>query len=148
MRITQEADYALRIVTMLAETDSICGAAEIAAQTGVPERFTHKILRKLMQNGTLQSFPGAKGGYRLFVRPGEITMLDVIEQIDGPLAISKCADEEYVCSKNGLCKEQCIYHRIFDAVSADLSQKFKKITIAEIIHSGPNLSEILNIIIS
>lgn len=146
MRITQEADYALRIVTMLAESDFICGAGEIAGRTGVPERFTHKILRKLMQGGLLQSYSGAKGGYSLKRSPSELTMLDVIEMIDGPLAISKCAGDTYICSKNGTCKEQCIYHQIFDRLSSDLAQKLRRLTIAEIINSSTDFSKILNTI--
>ena len=95
MRITQEADYALRIVTSLARSGTVCGAAELAESEGVPPRFAHKILRKLMQGGMIKSHPGAKGGYSLNILPEQLTMLDVIELIEGPFALSKCADEIY-----------------------------------------------------
>ena len=146
MRITQEADYALRIVSLLAVSDAICGAAEIADRTGVPERFTHKILRKLLQAGVVRSYPGAKGGYLLLRDPRELTMLDIVEQIDGPMEISKCADDEYICSKNGSCKTQCIYHQIFREISHIIAERMRKLTIAALTDPSKDIEDILNII--
>lgn len=146
MRITQEADYALRIVSLLAASDSICGAAEIADRTGVPERFAHKILRKLLQGGVVRSYTGAKGGYLLLRDPHELNMLDIVEQIDGPLEISKCADDGYICSKNGTCKGHCVYHQVFRQISADIADKMRKLTIAALTDPGRDISEILNMI--
>ena len=135
MRITQEADYALRIVTSLARSGTVCGAAELAESEGVPPRFAHKILRKLMQGGMIKSHPGAKGGYSLNILPEQLTMLDVIELIEGPFALSKCADEDYICSKNGDCKKGCIYHQIFCRVSSEIAEKMQQLSIADIIDS-------------
>ena len=147
MRITQEADYALRITTALAAAGAVCGAAEIAESEGVPVRFAHKILRKLMQGGIVSSHVGAKGGYSLLSPPDQLTLLDIVELIDGPLAVSKCADENYVCSKNGTCKQNCIYHCIFDTISAELAEKMRLLTIAEIIDPNTSHEEKLNKII-
>lgn len=146
MRITQEADYALRIVSLLAVSDAICGAAEIADRTGVPERFAHKILRKLLQGGVVRSYPGAKGGYILLRDPHELSMLDIIAQIDGPVEISKCADDDYICSRNGSCKENCVYHQVFRQISADIAEKMRKLTIAALTDPSKEISEILNFI--
>lgn len=146
MRITQEADYALRIVSLLAVSETICGAGDISERTGVPERFAHKILRKLLQGGIVRSYTGAKGGYLLLRDPHELSMLDVIEQIDGPLEISKCADDGYICSKNGTCKTECTYHQVFRKISADIADKMRKLTIAELTDPGKEISEILNLI--
>ena len=135
MRITQEADYALRIITSLANAGTVCGAAELAEAEGVPPRFAHKILRKLMQGNMVKSHPGAKGGYSLCIPPAQLTILDVIELIEGPFALSKCADADYICSKNGQCKAGCIYHRIFCRVSSEIAEKMQQLTIADIIDS-------------
>ena len=123
MRITQEADYAMRIMCLLAqlesgeldltddsrsntETDTSCendecrilGAAEITARTMVPPRFTLTILRKMVMSGLVESFKGKNGGYKLSKMPDTITMRDVIEVIDGPVAISRCIDDAHACS--------------------------------------------------
>lgn len=139
MRITQEADYALRMITSLARAGTVCGAAELAESEGVPPRFAHKILRKLMQGNMVKSHPGARGGYSLCVSPAQLTMLDVIEQIEGHFSLSKCADADYVCSKNGQCKAGCIYHQIFCRVSSEIAEKMQQLTIADII--DPNLTQ-------
>ena len=65
MRITQESDYALRILTALAERDEVVDANSLAEETSVTLRFTLKILNKLTKNGFVSSFKGAKGGYKL-----------------------------------------------------------------------------------
>ena len=135
MRITQEADYALRIVTSLARQGTVCGAAELAETEGVPPRFAHKILRKLMQGGIVKSHPGARGGYSLSIPPEQLTMLDVIELIEGPFALSKCAHADYICSKNGEYKKGCIYHQIFRRVTSEIAEKMQQLSIADIIDS-------------
>lgn len=146
MRITQEADYALRIVSLLAATPSICGAAEIADHTGVPARFAHKILRKLLQGGIVRSYTGAKGGYTLLRPANELTMREVVEQIDGPIEITKCADENYVCSKNGVCKAGCVYHRVFRAIARDVADKMGRLTIADLNDPTKSIQDILSCI--
>ncbi len=146
MRITQEADYALRIVSQLAITHTVCGAAELAETTGVPARFAHKILRKLLQAGIVRSYTGAKGGYTLLRPADELTMREVIEEIDGPIEITKCADEHYVCSKNGACKASCIYHRVFRALARDVAEKMGRLTIAELNAPGKSIDDILSVI--
>ncbi len=144
MRVTQEADYALRIVSLLAVSDAICGAAEIADRTGVPERFAHKILRKLLQGGMVRSYPGARGGYQLQRDPRELTMLDIVEQIDGPMEIAKCADDTYICSRNGSCKTQCVYHQIFREISRVIAERMQRLTIAAITDPSKDIQDILN----
>ena len=143
MRITQEADYAIRIVSLLSGSDTVRGAADIAEETGVPQRFTHKILRKLLQGGVLRSFSGAHGGYMLHRSPTSITLLDIIELIDGPFALSKCADETYICSKNGLCKQGCVYHCVFAALSSMVSERLQRMSIAELNDPQTNVNDVI-----
>lgn len=132
MRITLESDYALRILTAMAEYDGITDAKTISADTSVTQRFTLKILHKLVQGGLVQSFKGVNGGYKLKVAPERITLKKVIELIDGPIAIARCLESEEACSLN--CdKSACDYHHIFDIISIDLANKLNKITIQDVI---------------
>ena len=133
MRITQEADYALRIVALLASHDSLVDANTIADEAGITQRFALKILRKLSLGEVVSSQKGANGGYRLARDAGEITLKDIIELIDGEIAISKCLSEEHICSKQGINKSACKIHLIFDAINHDLVQRLEKITIASVI---------------
>ena len=133
MRITQEADYALRIVCFLAEERRILDAMTIADSAHITQRFALKILRKLVLGGLVRSYKGANGGYELAKTPENVTLKDVIELIDGEIAISKCLMEDHVCSKQGEMKSACAVHRIFDAINRDVIQKLDGITIASLI---------------
>lgn len=132
MRITLESDYALRILTHLAMQEGVVGAGTVSDETSVTPRFALKILNKLTKGGLIHSYKGAKGGYELAVAPHDITLRVVIELIDGPIAIARCVEGGESCSLN--CdKAACIYHHIFDGISAELASKLDGITIGDVI---------------
>ena len=133
MRITLESDYALRIVTALAEKNERVDAKTLSEQTSVTPRFTLKILHKLAVGNIVHSYKGVGGGYVLAVSPTELTLKTVIELIDGPIAIARCIESEGSCALNH-DKAACTYHHIFDYLSLDLAQKLNKITIQDVIN--------------
>lgn len=126
MRITQEADYAVRIIDCLARQNKRLDARTISEMTGVTLRFTLKILRKLLISGIVISYKGVQGGYKLARKPSEINMRQVIEAVDGPIAISRCVSGELPCS---LTESDCgcYYHKIFVDVSKAIRDKFESI---------------------
>ena len=140
MRITQEADYALRIVYTLARNGIIMDAKTIADETDVTQRFALKILRKLTLGGMVESYKGAHGGYKFLQKPEGTTMLNVIELIDGPMAISRCIHEEHECS---MVKGECIFHGIFSVINADVAKKLNKIKISDLIPPDFSLAGVL-----
>ena len=133
MRITQESDYALRIVTALALADGTVDARSLSSETSVTPRFTLKILHKLVRGGILSSSKGANGGYRLSRPADQLTMKDVIEVIEGPIVIARCLHTHEDCSQNGMTKSECRYHHIFREVSAEVAEKFGAIRISDVI---------------
>ena len=135
MRITLESDYALRILTVMAEYADIRDAKTISADTSVTIRFTLKILHKLVGADLVESYKGVHGGYKLKKMPEEINLKEVIELIDGPIAIARCVDSGESCSLN--CdKTSCVYHHIFDTISIDLAKKLSKISISDVINKN------------
>ena len=132
MRITLESDYALRIVTALAEKNERVDAKTLSDQTSVTPRFTLKILHKLAVGNIVRSYKGVRGGYVLAASPRELTLKTVIELIDGPIAIARCIESEGGCALNH-DKAACTYHHIFDYLSLDPAQKLDKITIQDVI---------------
>lgn len=103
MKITREADYALRIVALLAAEDTQLEAKAISERSNVPYRFTLKILRKIVQAGYLKSQRGVNGGYYLALDPKEIAMKDIIEVIDGKIGINICLSGEE-CPNKAVCR--------------------------------------------
>lgn len=124
MCLTLESDYAVRIIGCLAAEKRRIDAKNISEKTGVSLRFSLKILRKLVSAGLVKSFKGMQGGYELAKAPSEITMLDVIETVEGSYHLSKCCeDEEFVCTggSKGCCSYRKVYSEISELVCSKLS---------------------------
>ncbi|MBQ8248721.1 MAG: Rrf2 family transcriptional regulator [Clostridia bacterium] len=143
MRITQEADYALRIVYLLAKNGGLLDAATLSQNAGVTERFTVKILRKLMAGGIVGSKMGARGGYSLADDPKNVNMQRVIEAIDGPVEISKCLDSEYGCTRMGDRKSECTFHLIFAKLNKSIADKMSTVTFDTVIDDDFDVAAIL-----
>lgn len=125
MFLNNETDYAIRIVACLAEHKEKLDAASISEKTGVTQRFSLKILNRLTKGNIVKSFKGAKGGYALAKAPEDITLLEIVELMCGPLNFSRCQGEE------GLCTHPmgvCYFRDTFDEVSSFMQQRFKTAT--------------------
>ncbi len=143
MRITQEADYALRIVYLLAKNGGILDSATISSASGVTERFTVKILRKLMGDGIVGSKMGARGGYSLAAKPEDVSMQRVIEAIDGPVEISRCLDSDYECTRMGDKKFECAFHLIFAKINKSIADRMSAVTFDTVISDDLDVKKLL-----
>ena len=94
LQISRKIDYALRAMIYLASIDpaAVTPFREIARQVGVPEDFLAKILKTLADAGLVRSLRGARGGYQLRKGPEEVSFLDVIEAVEGPIQLNVCLD--------------------------------------------------------
>ena len=109
-------------------------AATIAEETGVTLRFSLKILRKLVSGGIVKSYKGTKGGYELAKSPADISMSDVIEQVEGPYAISRCLSEDhYDCNRNKNACSICKFSRIYAEITDLVRGKLESISFAELL---------------
>lgn len=129
MRITLEADYAIRMIDCLTASDEKCRAKTLSEKTGVSPRFTLKILRKLCLADILRSHKGIQGGYELKRKPEEISLKDVIEAIDGPIAVSRC-QISHTCNRVD-DPNQCVFHSIFSDLSEAVSDRLASVTFAK-----------------
>ncbi len=125
MHMTLEADYAVRIVHCLVKDGGRMDAKRISEQSCVTLRFALKILRKLVAGGIIKSFKGTQGGYELAKLPGQISLRDVIETVEGRYAISRCECGEYECAHmpDGCCP----YHSIYAKISEEVREKLDKV---------------------
>jgi len=143
MRITNESDYALRIIYELSKINSdvqsanVASAADVSEQTGVSLRFALKILRKLNIAGIVASKKGASGGYYLAKNPEDISLGEIIETIEGQIRISNCTQDEYDCPRACSSTDPCRYHGVF----CDLTRRFRdelySIKLSNIISRSP-----------
>ena len=128
LRITHEADYAIRVTYCLALAGGTQCAKDISEETGVTLRFALKILRKLTQSGITKSYKGVAGGYELNRVPSEISLGEIIECIDGPIAINQCLSNEFQCTRVGNRRE-CDFHRVFGEINRSLRDQLCSITM-------------------
>ena len=132
MRITHEADYAVRIAYVLASENKMLPARDISEKSGVTLRFALKSLRKLAADGIVVSYKGSCGGYELAVPPKELSLGRLIECIDGPLEISHCLSEGFDCTRVK-DKRICQFRRVFSEISTDLRSKLNGLTLSQFI---------------
>lgn len=136
MRITHEADYAVRITYVLACEKRMIPARELSEKSGVTLRFALKILRKLAADGIVLSHKGACGGYELAVDPAQLSLGRLIECIDGPLEISHCLNEGFDCTRVK-DKRICRFRSVFSEISQDLQQRLNSVHLSDFIQDGP-----------
>jgi FeS assembly SUF system regulator len=108
MRLTHLADYAVVIMTAAARAPSGArlSASALAAETGVPLPTAQKLMGRLAGAGLLSSVRGAGGGFVLARAPAEISLADMVEAVEGPIAMTQCSgsDEASECALDAQCR--------------------------------------------
>ncbi len=123
MKLTLEADYAVRIAAYLACESEIRDAKTISEKTGVTLRFALKILRKLALCKIVKSYKGKNGGYTIAKAPNEISLYDIVSNVDGEYYFSRCLVDGYECSQSGrFCGPKSVYNEITEYVIDKLSE--------------------------
>ena len=122
MQIPRRVDYGLRAVIYLSgqDRDKCCSIAEIAQQQGIPRKFLEKIIQDLVRGGLIKSKRGSCGGYALARAPEEISFSDVIEAIDGPIAVNTCLDDHLGCDQMPRCTMIGVWSEVQQKINAVL----------------------------
>ena len=137
MRITHEADYAIRIMYCLTEHGGKVSAKQISDESGVPIRFALKILRRLTQAQLTTSYKGVSGGYKLARPATDISLGEIIEEIDGPIEINHCLSKEFDCNRVEQ-KNNCTFHRIFSTINQDIRSKLYELKLQQFVPESRN----------
>lgn len=128
MQITRQADYAVRAIMYLAQLgpDEKAATSQIAEEQEIPLSFLAKIIAQLSVAGLLQTMRGARGGVVLARPPEEITLLEVVEAIDGPISLNECVNGSHDCPLNA-----CLMRQVWKEAQADLVQRLKATTFGQ-----------------
>jgi len=103
LKLTKKADYGLIALRHLAASRRSVSAKDISEAYGIPQPLLSKVLQKLARTGLLISEQGTNGGYRLARDASEISALEVIRTIDGPIILTQCFTEHAECDQSHLC---------------------------------------------
>lgn len=134
IRLSKLADYGIVIMTHLARPGGAqASAQEIAQATRIPQPMAQKILKVLARGGLLRSQRGAKGGYELARAARLVTVAQIIEALDGPIAITDCVDgAPGDCLIESLCPARINWTKINGAIRDALEE----VTLAEMVEAG------------
>ncbi len=131
MQITRQADYAVRAVLHLARMGNTERAATstVAKEQNIPPSFLAKIISQLSIAGLLHTSRGARGGVTLAREPKDITLLEVVEAIDGPIQLNECVGNDGVCT----FEEECPIKPIWCNAQEELVQRLKSTNFAQLL---------------
>lgn len=106
MKLSHLADYAVVLMTAAARfpEGARLSATALAGDTGVPLPTAQKLMGQLAGAGLLDSHRGAGGGFSLARSPAEISLADIVEAVEGPIAMSACSSGGYDCALDSHCR--------------------------------------------
>ena len=122
LRISKLTDYAILAMVELTRDREMLSAHALAERIGVETPTASKVLKLRAGHGLLDSFRGASGGYRASRRASDISVAEVIEAIEGPVAMTECSEETGLCEQESSCDLRGNWQRISLAVREALEQ--------------------------
>jgi len=134
MQITRQADYAVRAVLYLArmKSDQRAATSTIAQEQRIPPSFLAKIISQLSIAGLLHTSRGARGGVTLARQPEDITLLEVIEAIDGPIMLNECVGDSATCT----FAENCPLKPVWCDAQNELVTRLKGTNFAQLLEQS------------
>ncbi len=129
MQITRQADYAVRAVLYLTRLGpgNRAATSQIAEEQHIPPSFLAKIISQLSIAGLLNTSRGARGGVTLARQPENISLLEVVEAIDGPIRLNECAHADGMCA----FVDDCPLVSIWQDAQSDLVKRLSNSNFAQ-----------------
>jgi Rrf2 family protein len=136
---SRKSDYGLRALMYLAERRGKGPVTlnEIADKLMIPKAFLSKILQQLARKGVVRSLKGPSGGFVLAVDPSEVTLQEILREIDGPTRVFDCFATETDCSLYG----DCLMRDVFAEVEEQIGKVLARYTLANFRYPEPATSE-------
>lgn len=122
IRLSKLTDYASVLLAVMArQPDVLWTATQLSVHSNVPKPTCIKLLKQLAKQGLLNSIQGARGGYTLARDPAEIPVKQIIEAIEGPMAITECGTDEALCRLTDHCTVMSRWRELGDQVNQMLT---------------------------
>jgi Rrf2 family protein len=134
MEISRRTDYGVRVILDLATQPESARAStqEIAERQHIPSPFLAKIVSQLSLAGLVTTYRGAGGGVTLARAASEISLLEVIEALEGPVRLNRCLIEPEACPRNN----HCPVHKIWAKAQGEMISLLKVTTFDELANSA------------
>jgi Rrf2 family protein len=144
MQITRQADYAVRAVLYLAQHGQTARltTAIIGREQHIPLTFLTKIVSQLSAAGIIRATRGSHGGVELGLPPADISLLDIVEIIDGPVILNDCVLDRSLCPLG----ENCAVRTVWCNAQAELVDRLMRTTFAALAKPKPHTESALELI--
>ncbi len=131
IQLTKAGEYGIRAITYLVRRGNSAQVSigEISKAQKIPEPFLRKLFRPLVENGIVETTRGIAGGVRLARPPEEIKILEIVEALEGPLALNQCLMENNFCEFIG----ECGMHRIWAKTQAAMADVLRQHDLTHLI---------------
>jgi Rrf2 family protein len=130
MQLTNAGEYAVRAMLSMASKPkgTVFTILDVATEGDIPLPFLRKIVPLLTRSGYLHSSRGIGGGISLAKEADKITLLDVVEAIEGPMMLNNCLFEPQMCHR----QPHCAVHLVWREAQDKLKETLGKYSIAEL----------------
>jgi Rrf2 family protein len=131
MQLTRAADYAVRVMIYLASQPegAVISKTLLAKAAEAPESFLSKILQALARAGLVRALRGVEGGFALLPLGARASLLDVVESIDGPIALNLCLTSDGSCHRQA----ECAVHEVWRQAQSAMLSVLREAKIAEMV---------------
>lgn len=131
LKITKITDYAVVVLCCLVKQKAnILNTTEIAKQVNIQVPTVSKVLKILVKSGLVESYRGSDGGYSLLKDPKEISISQIIEILEGPIALTSCATNETASSCEFI--NSCQLSRPWQKINYNINNMLQKISLHDI----------------
>lgn len=122
MKLSTRGKYGLYAMYYLAEHQGEGPQSlQNIASVGIPKQYLEQLLGNLRRAGLVGSVRGAQGGYKIAKAPEKITILDVIDAMEGPLELSECMTNEGTCDRSCQCPVRRVWRTLTDSINRELA---------------------------
>lgn len=132
MQLNVTTDYAIRIVLYLSKRGGIVPSIELSEEMGIPKTSVLKIAKRLNQGGFIKAQVGTQGGFFIAKKEQDISMLELIELMEGTVKINHCIEEGRYC--NRFATEDCPVKKFYCTLQRQLEEKLASITVYNLLH--------------
>lgn len=132
LKISEAASIALHAMIELAQNDDkntgkLISVKEISAKFGVSANHLSKVMQRLNKAGLIASIKGFNGGFKLTVKPEEVTFLEIYELFDGKLRATNCILQKHDCG------DSCIFGDLISSINNQVKERFQRIKLSDFI---------------
>ena len=144
MQITRQADYAVRAVLYLAQREpgARISTGQIAREQNIPLTFLAKIVSQLSAAGVLHTTRGARGGVALARPATEISLLEIVEAIDGPVMLNQCAVDPDQCPMG----DECLVRSVWCEAQVDLVKRLSQTKFGQLVGANGHSTTAIQVV--